>query len=386
MKLVLSAWIGSANLGDEAIAEVLIDWLERVPDVEQLTVLSINPGKTKRMAHKPSTKIVQAGLKNYWRELRSSDALLLGGGGIIQDQSSIINLLFYYLESWVAKHLLRKPVFWIFVGVTIKTGFGRWLLRRMSKLTTHVLVRDKASADLLCANKFSDRQITTAYDVVFNFPVPKPAKPKYTEDYILFCPRDWFFLRTIMPTRFALKRARRDPKSQLHTYRKQMVALIETVLRENPGVQVVGVPFFYTQDLNLLSYIKQHLSSDVADRYVIESTELLPAEFLQLARPAKAVLGVRLHSLILGATVDTPLIPIVYSAKVQSLTQYLGIDAVTTMLNRPDFNVADTAAKAASVLGGEVHTPQKGMLSDIRSRNQTAFSELLASIRGATGD
>jgi|GEM_PF-1376294 len=384
MKLVLSAWIGSHNLGDEAIAAVVIDMLERTPDVEELTVLSINPAKTRHLTAQPSTRVIQAGFRSYVRALRYSDALLLGGGGIIQDESSAINLLFYYLESWMAKHILHKPVFWVFVGVgPIRTRLGRRLLRGMRKSTRHALVRDEQSAALLRNHGFTDTQITVAYDVVFNVPVPKPEKPRYPGKYLLFCPRDWFFVSAFVPTRFALKRARRRPGGRLQIYRQQLVRLVEQVLQGDTELTIVGVAFFYSQDLDLLLYIRQHLPKDIAARFIVETRELSPAEFLQIAQRSSAVLGVRLHSLILGAIARVPLVPLTYSAKVENLTKYLNLDDFTTKLDKPDFAVEPVVQRVHRAMNAAVTPQTAAQLVAVRTRNDAAYDELLTTIRGS---
>ncbi len=202
----------------------------------------------------------QVGFLNFVRALRKSDCLVLGGGGIIQDESSVINITYYYLQVLVARKVLRKPVFWAFVGVgPIKTKLGKRLLRGMSKLTECVLVRDQESAKLLETHEFTSEQIIVAYDLVFNFPVTPSGPAKYSGDYLLFCPRDWFFVATVTPTKYALKRARNDPHSRLQIYRTQLLKLVETCLRDNPELTIVGVAFFYTQDLNLLQWIGEQL-------------------------------------------------------------------------------------------------------------------------------
>lgn len=383
MKLLLSAFIGSHNLGDEAIAEVVIETLEKTPDVE-LSVLSVNVPKTRKLSKRDSTKIHPAGLGNFVRYLRRSDALVLGGGGIIQDESSIINMMYYYLQTLVARRILRKPVFWVFVGVgPIKTKLSHAMLRSMARMTTQVLVRDKESAALLTLHGFSDEQIITAYDIVFNYPLPEAAPAKYPGEYMLFCPRDWFFVATVTPTRFALKRARRAPNSRLQRYRLHLLKLVERCLQDDPNLTIVGVAFFYSQDLDLLLWIQANLSSEHRNRYVVESQELTPREFIALALDAKAVLGVRLHSLILGAVAKRPLIPLVYSAKVGNLVNYLGAKEFTTHLDKPNFDVSKTVANVSKALKSK-QAQSDTMLARVRQANLEAFDTLLETIRTTT--
>lgn len=383
MKLLLSAFIGSHNLGDEAIAEVVIDALEKAPGTK-LSVLSVNPSKTRKLSKRNSTKIYAAGLVNFVRHLRRSDALVLGGGGIIQDESSIINMIYYYLQTFVARRLLRKPVFWVFVGVgPIKTWLSHAMLRDMARMTTQALVRDKESAALLTSHDFTHEQVIVAYDIVFNYPPSQAGPAKYPGEYMLFCPRDWFFVATVTPTRFALKRARRNPYSRLQVYRLHLLQLVEKCLQDNPNLTIVGVAFFYSQDLDLLLWIQNNLGSEYADRYVVETNELTTRECLALALDATAVLGVRLHSLILGAVAKRPLVPLVYSAKVGNLVNYLGVGEFTTHLDKPDFDVDAIAVQVHKALSSKPVQTDK-ILAEVRQTNVEALSQLLESIRAKT--
>jgi polysaccharide pyruvyl transferase CsaB len=383
VKLLLSAFIGSHNLGDEAIAEIIINNLEETPDVE-LTVLSVNQEKTRKLSQVKTTQIKPAGLGEFVRLLYRNDALVLGGGGIIQDESSIINMIYYYLQMFVAKRLLRKPIFWIFVGVgPIKTRLSHFMLRDMGRMASQVLVRDKESAALLARHGFTASQVITSYDIVFNYPIPKSGTTKYSGEYMLFCPRDWFFVATITPTRFALKRARKDPSSRLQVYRLHLLQLVEKCLQDNPDLTIVGVAFFYSQDLNLLQWIQDNLGSEYVGRYIVETKELTTREFIVIAKKSAAVLGVRLHSLILGAVAGRPLIPLVYSAKVGNLVNYLGVGEYTTCLDKPDFNVEGTAVNVQKALKSKPVQGKK-MLESVRTSNLKAFDKLLESIRAKT--
>ena len=102
--------------------------------------------------------------------------------------------------------------------------------------------------------------------------------------------------------------------------------------------------------------------------------------FLRLARHASAVLGVRLHSLILGAVASTPLVPLTYSAKVENLTKYLGLGAYTTKLDKPDFAVEPVVRNVQQAMTMKPGTAA-AQLKVVRTRNVAACEELLATVR-----
>lgn len=381
MKVLISAFVGSYNLGDEAIAKVLMHKFTAA-DV-RISVLSINPPKTERLAADESVHVVAAGFKNFFKELRRNDALVLGGGGIIQDQSSVINMLYYFLQTLVASLLFRKPVYMAFVGVgPINSALSGWMLKLMSRYVVHAVVRDQQSASVLGSHGFDEKQITVAYDIVFNINDAirvEQADEEYGTEArtMLFCPRYWFFVKPYLPVKFSLKRAINKPGSPLQQYRYATLQLVERTLEQHPDLVITGVPFFYTQDLDFLEWIKAELNPEHARRFRVEDEELLPEDFLRKASRAEAVLGIRLHSLILGAVARCSLVPVTYSAKVKSLTSYLGLESYTTELDKPEFDIESTLRRIATVME-ERPRISEDKLDHIQTTNDRAFEQLVA--------
>ena len=300
-----------------------------------LTVLSINPEKTKKISS--NSKIVKASLSNFFKEIKRNDALVLGGGGIIQDQSSIINMLYYFLQTYVASKVFNKNVYLLFVGVgPIHTGASRKMLKRMGKWIDYSVVRDNESASILESAGFKAKNISIANDIVFNIQSNEKNQKNEESDYFVFCPRDWFFRKNLLPAKISLKISRKISSSDLYTFRQNLLALLEEVLSDD-SARVIGVPFFLTQDLDLLNWLNENLSDNQKRRFEIIEKDMSPSEFLVIARNARAVIGVRLHSLILGAVARRPLIALTYSTKVVNLTRYLGLSKSTIELNKPNF-------------------------------------------------
>ena len=377
MNILLSAFIGSHNLGDEAIADIVIGKLESVAEFDKITVLSIAPSKTREMTASSKTRVVKAGFINFFKELRQTDALLLGGGGIIQDESSVVNILYYYLQSVVANMFMKKPIYLIFVGVgPIKSRLGAFILHKMRNRISYALVRDVESKELLVHHGFDAEAIDVAYDVVFNMPAVSRAKKSAPADnYILFCPRDWFFTRTYIPTKYALKLAKRDKDSEFYKYRNSLLKFITNTL-DCTDLTIVGVAFFYTQDKDLIEWIKSKLPDEFRPRF-ITTEETSPREYVQLAKGARAVVGVRLHSLILAAVAEVPVVPLVYSSKVKSLVHYMSWQNFTTYLRQASFSSKETLAKLQAAITLPEATIYVKELKHIQKRNDKAFGALV---------
>ena len=382
MRVLLSAFIGSKNLGDEAIFAVLSEMIPNLLGAD-LTVLSIDLEKTRGHNLAEGTEVVEASVPNFVKYLRRSDALLMGGGGIIQDESSVINLLYYAMQTWVARVLLRKQVFLVFVGVgPVTSRFGHWLLRRMANKISYSLVRDQESVDMLVDHGFRAENIALAFDPVYNLPVSDDltVSSGIDGDYILFCPRDWFFTKRYLPTRFALTQGKKDESSDLMAFRRELVVLVRRTLENHPDLSILGIPFFLSQDAELLSWIRSQLPAELQARLVIKPEYISPEEYVVLAKGSVGVLGMRLHSLILGALSNRPMVPLIYSSKVRSMVAYLGLKGHSTELRAPKFDVDATLVNLERSLGETTH-PYSAPLEHIADTNRAAAAEFFTTVR-----
>jgi polysaccharide pyruvyl transferase CsaB len=146
MKIVISGYYGFGNAGDEAILTALIRRLrERLPEAE-IVVLSAAPTET---AGRFGVRAIDRwNLLQIRRELRSADALLSGGGGLIQDETSRRSP--YYYLGLIALARRHCPVY--AVGQGIGPLHSQIAYRWAGRVLRHVdfsLVRDEPSARLL---------------------------------------------------------------------------------------------------------------------------------------------------------------------------------------------------------------------------------------------
>ena len=103
MRLLISGYYGAGNLGDEALLAGLLQALEAAGIAPQ--VASLDPDATTR-AHGVAAVHRYRGLpRALWR----ADAVVSGGGGLLQDVTSTRSLA-YYLGVVRAARALRKPV------------------------------------------------------------------------------------------------------------------------------------------------------------------------------------------------------------------------------------------------------------------------------------
>lgn len=361
-KILLSSFIGSDNLGDEVLAQILISNLSKKFAV---TVLTKNYARTVKLTtdNKLDCQIVDFSIKKFIKSIIRADCLVLGAGGILNDESSILSLLKYYLQVLIANKLYKKPVFLVFVGVgPIKTRLGSALLGWMSAMVEKSFVRDRQSAQLLAKHSFNKDNIVIGHDLVFSMVLKSDYKASKVireqaasfGEFILFCPRDWFYLSRLLPTKLALKLAITNKSSNMYKFRYRLIELLETVLREHKDINIAAVPFYMSQDLSTCQWIKENIASELRNRYIVSDRELLPDEYIYIAKQSQGVIGIRLHSIILALIAGKNIIGMAYSSKVKSLMQNNQIVLGPAIdLTKPDFEIEYTADSITKMIEDE---------------------------------
>src|SRR6185437_4099005 len=146
MRVLLSGYYGFGNFGDEALLDVIVEQLRaRFPQVE-LEVLSAVPESTARSFGVPASS------RWPWRDVRAAvaraDVVLSGGGGLLQNATSLRSLLYYAGIVRAAGKANRKAM--IFAQSIGPLDFwGRALVKECCKALNAATVRDSRSLQML---------------------------------------------------------------------------------------------------------------------------------------------------------------------------------------------------------------------------------------------
>ena len=142
-KYIVSGYIGFDNLGDEAIAKVLVEKLKSL-NAEKITLISSNPKKTAKLYDVETCPMLK-----FFGALKNSDVLVSGGGSLLQDVTSLKSLI-YYLGVIYAALFMRKKVVIFAQGIgPINSLAGKFLTRLALRHAEKISVRDKKSQELL---------------------------------------------------------------------------------------------------------------------------------------------------------------------------------------------------------------------------------------------
>lgn len=169
-RVALAGYYGFGNLGDELLLEACLNMFTNCGLAhEQIIVLSSNPEETSRNFHVPS--VSRWSLREVMGALRSSYALVFGGGGIFQDTTSVKSCIWYWGLVRLAR-LLGCRVWALGQSVGPLSGrLSRYFAGDALRQCEAVHVRDENSFRL--ARELGCSDVTLGSDLVMTL---KPKK------------------------------------------------------------------------------------------------------------------------------------------------------------------------------------------------------------------
>jgi polysaccharide pyruvyl transferase CsaB len=292
MQAVLCGYYGKGNGGDEAL---LASLLQMLPANVTPLVLSGNPQQTRDRYQVEAGDRMNA--MQVLQALRQSDALIFGGGSLMQDATSIRNPLYYGGLMGIAQQLGLKTIA-LGQGIgPLKSQLTQWVARRGFGGCTAVSVRDRASAFLLHEWGISS---VMAPDLVWGLE-GLPVKGLWD----LPAPRVAVTLRShpqLTPERIAcLTRALVDFQKATQTC-------------------ILLVPFQASQDLPIAQSIQPHLTGP---NHIFSLED--PRELKGLFQGVEMAIGMRYHSLIMAAAAECRCFALSYDPKVSQLMEELNL-------------------------------------------------------------
>ena len=300
MRFLLSGYYGFGNLGDEALARVIVGQLKtRSPGCE-IDMLSAHPQDTAHELEVDSTPRAQ--LPALREALGKADVVLSGGGGLLQNATSTRSLLYYAGIIRAANRAKLKTM--IFAQSIGPLDFlGKTVVREWCKGTRRATVRDERSKKLLSS-------------LLHGTPIEQTADPVFLYDH---------------------GNDHNDLESEglASAGHPLVVVCVRKAPGINEGVSIVAKTIDYLSErygahvalLPLGGSGDAEVSTTVI-RKCTSSPTLLPVSDLGRAAAviarADAVIGMRLHALIFAIRYGVPFLAIPYDPKVSALCEDIG--------------------------------------------------------------
>ena len=290
MRFLLSGYYGFGNIGDEALLRVIVRELQRRHPGSTVDVLSATPEETSTQLGVIATPRAQ--LSAVRESISAADVVLSGGGGLLQNATSLRSLLYYAGVIRSAAKAQRKTM--IFAQSIGPLDFwGKMVVKQWCKGITSATVRDARSEQLL-RSLLPDTSCERTADPVFLY-------DEADEDY------DFGVAPVIVVS--VRKCAGLNEGATI-------IARAVDRLSDEYGVHVAFVPLGGQEDAEAATVVIRKCKS---------SPVLLPVDDLPrisgMIKRAHAVIGMRLHSLIFAIRYGVPFLSIPYDPKVAGLCE-----------------------------------------------------------------
>ncbi|GAB3405001.1 polysaccharide pyruvyl transferase family protein [Flindersiella endophytica] len=334
MKLLMLGYFGFGNAGDEAIlaAEIEVLRSELGPSVE-FTVVSGDPEHTGRVHGLEA--VSRTDYRGLVAAIRDCDALVAGGGSLLQDVTSARPVAFYGGVMLLAR-MLRKPVFVYAQGLgPIRRRVNRLLAGLALRSATYVSLRDEESVAL--AEALGVRGAVLVPDPVLgrSLGIPGPGET------LAVALRPWHDQESWLP---------------------EVVAALKAVGSDD--TEIVLVAFHGAQDVELASEVCAAVGSGA--RVVSGDHETV----LAAVAGARATLGMRLHALIAAAAAGRPFVALSYDPKVTAFARQVGRPVVATLPGPVDPEALAAEIRSALAMETERYAEYgryTGRLSELRA-------------------
>lgn len=347
--IIISGWYGQFNAGDDAILEVFIEQT-RARTACDIAVLSEAPENMPEVAAVPHpVGFGRGALSNFFdgsylrhlKRLRRCDLFVLGGGGLLRDNTNWRNLVRLLDEIWWAKLFGRKVMLYAIGVGPFKSRVGKWLIRHSVNMCDLITVRSERCAALLREIGIAPHRIHLVADPAFLLASQAPTDPALGELFaggkkIGFYPT-YALLRKAFPGDAHLKR---------------MAAALDRLV-ESDAAQLVAVPMSVRSDglddVRVAKLIRAQMKYPEA--LAIYEKRLTAQELKWVTAQARLNITVRLHAMIFSLGCGVPVVAINYEPKVSNVLAAFGTPGYLVEI---DEQLASTLADATRACIGEL--------------------------------
>ncbi len=353
VRVLVSAWIGSTNLGDELVFRALVNRLQERGVLP--TVVSIDPDKTRR--EHGVDAVHHTNLPGIWRDVRRADRLVFGGGGLLQDETGYWNLP-YQLSRVIMARLARTPFGVYGVGAgAIRTVAGKSLVRHALRSVVATSVRDAESARVLEALGVPGPIV--AADPAFSLPGPSAE----ATDRLVICLRPPLGRSRLLPASIS---ARREVGS---AWARAMARALDSAV-EATGLQPHFVALQTDRDHQLHRSVASHMHAAATF-----AQPTIDTVFDEVAT-GRAVLAMRFHGGVAAAVAQRPVVLLPYSPKVHQLAADLASGVATVPTDPNSWKLIPEAIQEAMGDPGDLEQ-RLARLRDKERNNIVVLDRLL---------
>jgi polysaccharide pyruvyl transferase CsaB len=281
-------YFGFGNFGDELLREAVEQKYKGLP--QRFIVGQVKADN--QIGRKEFTKILTS--------MESCEWFSLGPGGILQDRTSRLSLIYYLVYCLVAR-LMGMKIQWFAQGVSpLKSPFSMRLVGWISRFVSKCGVRDVQSRDVLLECGVCSEKIEVSPDLVFGLKFPITNVKENVCGVII---RDWAL---------------------------DMALLIKLI---DSGISQRKYWFLFQKDVQLEETINKLVPE--AEVFVYGET----GAFLDRLSSTSSIISMRYHGVVLGLNWNKPVCVLSYDQKCLNLCKEYDLKHVCDVSNGFDSEV-----------------------------------------------
>ena len=376
MKVVIQGASGLKNSGDEAILQSILQKADKSYDI---TVITFDVEYSTRLH--PNVKFVKMGGRECLQAVKECDLFILGGGGLLQDETSIYNVTRWmkYLKYCIKKG--KKTYLYANSIGPVRFKINKMFIKKWLNQVDRITLRDELSLRILKSIIKDVKNAEVTADPVFSLKKDSSvdiSRFHLPPNYAVVCVRHWYDTSTFIPVSIC-NRLHIQNKRNKEKYRKYVenIAHLADYISEKYHLSIVMIPFLYGRD----NCVMEDINSFMRTRGIIlEDKYLKPEEVMEIISNSEMLTGMRLHSIIYGAISAIPALIIDYSAKVRGMAGYLGLEEYTLKVDTLEENsmqdTIDKIMKNRDEIQEQLRTVT-GIMKQKDERNQKILEELI---------
>ena len=327
-RIAISGGDSWVNSGDQAILTGTLKLFSELN--EDLEIIIISGDKQKTLTQFPQYEIVdRKHLFQLIKAIKNVDVFLWGGGHLLQNTSSKLFLVYQFFLVSIGI-ILKKKIIAFCIGVEKINGiFWQWISKKILNKFDLIFVRDEYSLQVLRDMGLDVPIILSADPAVILQPDSDQDKengliPK--KPYMIFSLRKWFdYQSSFFPVKYQRKLSKGESEKFLSTL-EVLTQICDWIVNQY-GINIYFIPMYIENEQNdnlVAQRIKNGMIHDDC-AYIIDQL-LSPMELLNLIKEAKILVGMRMHSTILGACASVPIVGLYYQRKGRSFFEALDLD------------------------------------------------------------
>jgi len=282
-------------------------------------------------------------LINFIKNAIKVDAVIFTGGGIIQDRTSLLNIIFHTTRIFITK-LLNKKILLYSVGVEkLKFPTSVYLTKAALRMCDLIILRDKQSLDILIKLGLDKSKLILGCDLALrHISYEKQSKDFKKNQIVVSLMHNLKYPKYIPVSIYIRYLNIVGLPARLRNFIDDFSIFVIKMIEKN--YKIIFIPFAVDKDVKIANYLEKKIKNE---NFIIYEEELTLTKIKDIFNSSQILVGMRLHSIILSYCYNLPFLALPYSSKIENFLD--NNDLSDYKIDLPNFNSEELIKKIALI-------------------------------------